>query len=221
MSASWFTRIPATLHHSRQAPPSSASHSNSSYILQESPPHPCLFRKAFTLQPNNTSNLILLIPFSPPKVINPMRIPVRQGSNEISQQTTKSLKYASVNWNTSFFPCETKQCCSFQPLQQAMCQSSALCHPSLHSLQSCTEHRDICAHAGRKADSHTSHLLVLSRVCLDLGFIFPSFLGKLHMGSSSAGAVFTLPPHSQFLLDLTCNIYPLMLQEKTYKILTI
>lgn len=131
MSASWFTHIPATLHHSRQAPPSFASHSNSSYILQESPPHPCLFRKAFTLQPNNTSNLILLIPFSPPKVINPMRIPVRQGSNEISQQTTKSLKYASVNWNTSFFPpCETKQCCSFQPLQQAMCQSSALCHPS-------------------------------------------------------------------------------------------
>lgn len=65
VSASWFTHIPATLHHSKQAPPSSATHSNSSYILQESPPHLCLFRKVFTLQPDTTSNLILLIPFSP------------------------------------------------------------------------------------------------------------------------------------------------------------
>lgn len=218
MSASWFTHIPATLHHSRQAPPSSASHSNSSYILQESPPHPCLFRKAFTLQPNNTANLILLIPFSPPKVINPMRIPVRQGSNEISQQTTKSLKYASVNWNTSFFPPVKLSSAVPSNLYSRPCARALLC---VTLQRECTEHRDICTHAGRKSDSHTSHLLVLHRVSLDLGFIFPSFLGKLHMGSSSAGVVFTLPPRSQFLLDLTCNIYPLMLQEKTYKILTI
>lgn len=159
--------------------------------------------------------------FPPPKVTNPTRILVHQGSNEISQQTTKSLKYASVIWNTSFSPSKTKQCHSCWPLQQATCQSSALHHPSLHSLQSCTEHRDICPHAGRKAkDSHNSHSLVLSRVCLDLGFIFPSFLGKLDTGSSSAGEIFSLPLHPQFSLDLTCNIYPLMLQEQTYKMLS-